>query len=199
MGIGARLSFALPEQRRTLAAQAEATLLECHRQGSEGAQHLSESRGVPVHRLLLQQGLAAAQIKPLRRTSPQFELLLQQLASQGARGHHDQIIHPQSISRQRFCGRRRKHQVGAGVAMGPPELPPQPPLRPPVALRVSGAQALLPKNRGWLGWPRREALQQSRIGHQPIQATRQAARHQQHQCRGNHQQHRAGEGRHPQG
>jgi hypothetical protein len=152
-----------------------------------------------VHRFLLQQRLAAAQIKAPRRAAPELQLLLQQLASQGARGHHDQIIDPQSICREDIGGERRKHQIGTGITVGPPELPPQPPLGSPVALSSGGSQALLPKGRRWLGWPRREALQQSRIRHQPIQTASQPAGNQQHQRRGNNQQHSAGESRNPQG
>ena len=39
--------------------------------------------------------------------------------------HHQQIIHPQAIGRERLGGVGGKHQVSAGIAVGAPELPPQ--------------------------------------------------------------------------
>jgi hypothetical protein len=68
--------------------------------------------------------------------------------------------------------------------MGAPELPPQAPLGTPIALRELWSKPLLPKGWRWLRWPGRKALQQSCVGHQPVEAAGQATGHEQNQSCG---------------
>ena len=67
-----------------------------------------------------------------------------------------------------------------------------------MAFGLLRAEALLPQ--GWwrLSGAGRKALEQRRIGHQPIQATGQLAGQDQQQRGWHHQQNRGGDGRNPQ-
>ena len=152
-----------------------------------------------MHSFLLQQSLTAALIKAPRRTAPQLELLFEQLPGQGTGGQHDQIIDAQTIRWEWITGAGGEDQIGAGITVRPPELPPKAPLGAPVALRQLRAESLLPK--GWSGLrrPRRKALQQCSVGHEPVEAAGQTPGHQQHQRSRNQQQGCTGEGGDPQG
>jgi hypothetical protein len=147
----------------------------------------------------LQKAEAAALIKTAGGTTAQFELLLQQLASQRAGGHHNQIIDPQGIGRKGLRRGSRKHQIGSRIPMGPPELPPKTPLPTPEAGALCQTKPLLPEGRWGLGGLGYEALKQGCIGQQPIQTAGSRPREQQQQHTRQRDQTCRGEGREPEG
>ena len=186
------IGLPLPEQRAPLAAEHNATLLQVLGEAGQRAQHLAHGTAIPVHGLTLPQVLGAAQGQAPRRPAAGPQLLLQKLACQRIGRHHHQIIQPQAVGGEWQRGWRAQHQIGPGITMGAPELPPQATLSAPEATGSGGAQALHPQ--GWrrLGRLGRKALQQGRSRHQtlkagggaPGEAEQQQRRHQQQRRRG---------------
>ena len=136
---------------------------------SQRASDRRQPQRTPIDRLPLLEPLQAAALQTLAPAGAEPQLIRQLAQREWIGRHHQQIIDPERVGRQRaggigWAGAICHGQEGTTIPVTAPELPPEPLLTAPILAGPPGPQPLLPQGRHRPQRIGSKTLDQGRLG-----------------------------------